>query len=128
MPPSGVVFPIYGNAVGITKANNEIKTLPSGFDFILKSDSLAPVAQRAKDANRFEINPLKLKEGDTLYRPLITSDSLFVKLLGEAVGKEIALSTADDTRFGLPFTPELKRPFTKAYFKTVTTELQRHCY
>jgi len=95
-------FPIYGNAVGITKVNNEIKTLPSGFDFILKSDSLAPVAQRAKDANRFEINPLKLKEGDTLYRPLITSDSLFVKLLGQAVGKEIALSTADDSSVWTP--------------------------
>ena len=95
-------FPIYGNAVGITKVKNEIKTLPSGFDFILKSDSLAPVAQRAKDANRFKINPLKLKEGDTLYRPLITSDTLFVKLLGEAVGKEIALSTADDTSAWTP--------------------------
>jgi len=95
-------FPIYGNAVGITKANNEIKTLPLGFDFILKSDSLAPVAQRAKDVNRFEINPLKLKEGDTLYRPFITSDSLFIKLLGQALGKEIALSTADDTMVWTP--------------------------
>ena len=87
-------FPIYGNAVGITNVNNEIKTIPSGFEFTLNSDSLAPVALRAKDANRFEINPLKLKEGDTLYRPFITSDTLFVKLLGDAVGKEIIKSTA----------------------------------
>jgi D-alanyl-D-alanine carboxypeptidase/D-alanyl-D-alanine-endopeptidase (penicillin-binding protein 4) len=86
-------FPIYGNAVGITNVNNEIKTLPSGFEFTLNSDSLAPVAQRAKNNNRFEINPLKLKEGDTLYRPFITSDTLFVKLLGDAVGKEIIKST-----------------------------------
>jgi D-alanyl-D-alanine carboxypeptidase/D-alanyl-D-alanine-endopeptidase (penicillin-binding protein 4) len=86
-------FPIYGNAVGITNVNNEIKTLPLGFEFTLNSDSLAPVALRAKDANRFEINPLKLKEGDTLYRPFITSDTLFVKLLGDAVGKEIIKST-----------------------------------
>ena len=86
-------FPIYGNAVGITNVNNEIKTIPSGFEFTLNSDSLAPVALRAKDANRFEINPLKLKEGDTLYRPFITSDTLFVKLLGDAVGKEIIKST-----------------------------------
>ena len=96
------VFPIYGNALGITKANNEIKTLPTGFDFVLKSDSLAPVALRAKGTNRFQINPLKLKEGDTLYRPFITSDTLFVKLLGEAVGKEIALITADDTSAWTP--------------------------
>ena len=52
------------------------------------------MAQRAKNNNRFEINPLKLKEGDTLYRPFITSDTLFVKLLGDAVGKEIIKSTA----------------------------------
>ncbi|MDC0916602.1 D-alanyl-D-alanine carboxypeptidase [Flavobacteriaceae bacterium] len=96
------VFPIYGNTVGITKANNEIKTLPSGFDFVLKSDSLAPVALRAKDANRFQINPFKLKEGDTLYRPFITSDSLFVRLLGEAVGKEIVISTAEDKALWTP--------------------------
>jgi len=96
------VFPIYGNAVGITKANNEIKTLPSGFEFTSISDSLAPAALRVKNANRFEINPLKLIEGDTLYRPFITSDSLFVKLLGEAVGKEIALSKAHDTSVWTP--------------------------
>ena len=95
-------FPIHGNAVGITNVNNEIKTLPSGFEFTLNSDSLAPVALRAKDANRFEINPLKLKEGDTLYRPFITSDTLFVKLLGDAVGKEIALSTAKDKLIWTP--------------------------
>ena len=87
-------FPIHGNAVGITNVNNEIKTLPSGFEFTLNSDSLAPVAQRAKNNNRFEINPLKLKEGDTLYRPFITSDTLFVELLGDAVGKDITKSTA----------------------------------
>jgi D-alanyl-D-alanine carboxypeptidase/D-alanyl-D-alanine-endopeptidase (penicillin-binding protein 4) len=95
-------FPIYGNAVGITNVNNEIKTIPSGFEFTLNSDSLAPVALRAKDANRFEINPLKLKEGDTLYRPFITSDTLFVKLLGDAVGKEIALSTSIDKLIWTP--------------------------
>ena len=95
-------FPIYGNTVGITKMNNEIKTLPSGFDFVLKSNSLSPVALREKDANSFQINPLKLNEGDTLYRPFITSDSLFGKLLGEAVGKEIVISTAEDTALWTP--------------------------
>ncbi|MCH1385704.1 MAG: D-alanyl-D-alanine carboxypeptidase [Flavobacteriaceae bacterium] len=95
-------FPIHGNAVGITKANNEIKTLPSGVEFTLESDSLAPVALRAKDSNRFEINPFKLKEADTLYRPFITSDSLFVKLLGQAVGKEIAISTGEDNTVWTP--------------------------
>jgi D-alanyl-D-alanine carboxypeptidase/D-alanyl-D-alanine-endopeptidase (penicillin-binding protein 4) len=96
------VFPIYGNAVGITKANNEIKTLPSGFEFTSISDSLAPVALREKDANRFQINPLKLEEGDTLYRPFITSDSLFVKLLGDAVGKEIVIRMAEDKALWTP--------------------------
>jgi D-alanyl-D-alanine carboxypeptidase/D-alanyl-D-alanine-endopeptidase (penicillin-binding protein 4) len=95
-------FPIYGNAFGITKENNEIKTLPSGFDFVLKNDSLAPMALREKDANRFQINPLKLKEGDTLYRPFITSDSLFVKLLGETIDKEIVISTAEDKALWTP--------------------------
>ena len=96
------VFPIYGNALGITKTNNEIKTLPSGFEFTSISDSLAPVALREKDANRFQINPLKLKEGDTLYRPFITSDSLFVKLLGDAVGKEIVIRMAEDKALWTP--------------------------
>jgi D-alanyl-D-alanine carboxypeptidase/D-alanyl-D-alanine-endopeptidase (penicillin-binding protein 4) len=106
-------FPIYGNAVGITKVNNEIKTLPSGFDFVLKSDSLAPVALRAKDANRFQINPLKLKEGDTLYRPFITTDSIFVKLLGEAVGKEIVISTAEDKALWTPLYTGAEEPLYK---------------
>ncbi|MDA8658123.1 D-alanyl-D-alanine carboxypeptidase [Flavobacteriaceae bacterium] len=95
-------FPIYGNALGITKANNEIKTLPSGFEFTSNSDSLAPVALREKDANLFQINPLKLEEGDTLYRPFITSDSLFVKLLGDAVGKEIVIRMAEDKALWTP--------------------------
>jgi len=96
------VFPIYGNAVRITKMNNEIKTLPSGFEFTSISDSLAPVALRVKDANRFEINPLKLIEGDTLYRPFITSDSLFVKLFGEALGKELTVNKAEDKAVWTP--------------------------
>lgn len=96
------VFPIYGNAVGITKANNEIKTLPSGFEFTSISDSLAPVALRVKNTNRFKINPLKLIEGDTLYRPFITSDSLFVKLFGEALGKELTVNKAEDKAVWTP--------------------------
>ena len=34
-----------------------------------------------------------MKVNDTVYRPFITSDSLFVKLLGDALGKKIKLST-----------------------------------
>lgn len=89
-------FPIYGNAIGITKVNNEVKTLPSGFEFTLKNDSLAPVVLRTRNANRFEINRIKLQESDTLYRPFITSDSLFVNLLGQAVGKQIKISPAEE--------------------------------
>lgn len=95
-------FPIFGNAFGITKLNNEIKTLPSGVEFILNNDSLAPLALRDKNSNRFEINPLKLTEGDTLYRPFITSDSLFVKLLGDALGKKIKVSIHEDETVWIP--------------------------
>ena len=95
-------FPIFGNAFGITKVNNEIKILPSGVEFILNNDSLAPSALRDKNSNRFEINPLRLNEGDTIYRPFITSDSLFVKLLGDALGKKIKLSTPGDETVWIP--------------------------
>ena len=86
----------------ITKVNNEIKTLPSGVEFILKNDSLAPAALRDKNSNLFEINPLRLNEGDTLYRPFITSDSLFVKLLGDALDKKIKLSSPEDESVWIP--------------------------
>ena len=95
-------FPIFGNAFGITKVNNEIKTLPSEVEFILKNDSLAPSALRDKNSNRFEINPLKLNEGDTLYRPFITSDSLFIKLLGDALDKKIKVSIHEDETVWIP--------------------------
>ena len=95
-------FPIFGNAFGITKVNNEIKTLPSEVEFILKNDSLAPSALRDKNSNRFEINPLKLNEGDTLYRPYITSDSLFIKLLGDALDKKIKVSIREDETVWIP--------------------------
>jgi len=54
------------------------------------------VVLRTRNANRFEINRIKLQETDTLYRPFITSDSLFVNLLGQAVGKQIKISPAEE--------------------------------
>jgi len=84
-------FPIYGNAVGLTKGNDTVKTIPPGFEYTEKPGDTTPSALRARNTNSYTLNPLKIEENDTLYRPFITSDSLFVRLLGQAVGKRIPL-------------------------------------
>ena len=44
-------------------------------------DTIVQNLNRKRSKNLFYLNPQKLIEGDTLYHPFITSDSLFVQLL-----------------------------------------------
>ena len=84
-------FPIYGNSVMGIKGSGLI---PS-FETI--QDSISSNLVRDKDSNLFYSNVGNWKTNDTLYRPFITSDSLFVKLLSEATGKSIEIANNNDS-------------------------------
>jgi D-alanyl-D-alanine carboxypeptidase/D-alanyl-D-alanine-endopeptidase (penicillin-binding protein 4) len=81
------VFPIYGNSVrGVMTANGPGLT-PS---FETAQDTTLTALERTQFANRFHYNPQNWKRGDTLYRPFIPSDSLFMSLLGGYFNKTIS--------------------------------------
>jgi len=85
------VFPIYGNTV---KAIMGEKLVP---DFFLKLDSSVNKLQRNKTENKFYYNPSNWKVTDTIYRPFITSDSLFVNLLSSVTNNNIIYNNENDS-------------------------------
>ena len=84
-------FPIYGNSVMGVKGSGLI---PS-FDII--EDSINNNLVREKDSNLFYSNIGNWKTKDTLYRPFITSDSLFVKILSEVTRNQIEIVKGEDS-------------------------------
>jgi len=80
------VFPIYGNSVRAVQGAEGPTFTPF---FSAVADTLAQNVVRERFANRFSYNPQKWKAQDTLYRPFIPSDSLFIKLLAEAIDREV---------------------------------------
>ncbi|MDG1341397.1 MAG: D-alanyl-D-alanine carboxypeptidase [Flavobacteriaceae bacterium] len=86
-------FPIFGNATGAYLENETVKTIPSFFETKIVLDTTAKALIRNYKNNTFRFNPNKWQTNDTLYRPFITSDSLFVKLLGEKIGQKIAIAS-----------------------------------
>ncbi len=54
-------------------------------------DTLERNFHREQSKNRFYLNPYKLKKGDTLYIPFITSDSLFTQLLQDRIQSPVKL-------------------------------------
>ena len=84
-------FPIYGNSVMGIKGSGLI---PS-FDII--EDSINNNLVREKDSNLFYSNIGNWKTKDTLYRPFITSDSLFVKILSEVTRNQIEIVKGEDS-------------------------------
>ena len=85
------VFPIYGNTV---KAVMGKKLVP---DFFLELDSSVNKLQRNKTENKFYYNPNNLKATDTIYRPFITSDSLFVNILSRVTNNNIIYNNENDS-------------------------------
>ena len=85
------VFPIYGNAV---KAIMGEKLVP---EFFFELDSSVNKLQRNKTENKFYYNPSNWKVTDTLYRPFITSDSLFVKILSRVTNNNIIYNNKNDS-------------------------------
>ena len=50
-------------------------------------DTLSKKLHRELSQNQFYFNPKKLSKKDTLYHPFITSDSLFIRLLGDHINR-----------------------------------------
>jgi D-alanyl-D-alanine carboxypeptidase/D-alanyl-D-alanine-endopeptidase (penicillin-binding protein 4) len=85
-------FPIYGNAVQATLKDNTLELTPSFFEKMAARDSVGSKFKRLHSANAFSYNLSQWQKKDTVIRPFITSDSLFVKLLSESTGNEVVLS------------------------------------
>ena len=90
------VFPIYGNTVqGIIKENSP-QFIPS---FPASPDSRVTNLQRSLSENTFLYNPQNWSSEDTLYRPFLPNDPLFVKLLGKVLDKKVILDTTTGDSF-----------------------------
>ena len=85
-------FPIYGNALQVTLKDNTLKLTPSFFEQKAVIDSLGPKFKRLQGVNQFSYNPSLWQKNDTLTRPFITSDSLFIKLLSRHIGNDVILA------------------------------------
>ena len=86
-------FPIFGNALGAYLENGTVKTIPSFFESKIVLDTTSIGFIRDHQRNTFYLNPKIWKSSDTLYRPFVTSDKLFTKLLGEKIEQKIAIAS-----------------------------------
>ena len=85
------VFPIYGNTVKYIINDNLVPK------FNLELDSSVNKFQRSKTENKFYYNPNSSKRIDTIYRPFITSDSLFIRLLSAATDNNVIHTNKNDS-------------------------------
>ena len=91
-------FPIYGNTTQlIFTTNNQPVFTPKTFESTLVLDTLVQKFHRERFKNHFYINPRKLSANDTLYRPFMTSDSLFVRLLKDRIKLPVAWKKNSDS-------------------------------
>ena len=70
---------------------NAPKFIPGSFETRLTRDTLAKNLKRERFKNRFHYNPEKWNLGDTLYRPFITSDDVFIHLLKDHLNLPVQL-------------------------------------
>ena len=89
-------FPIYGNTVQGFRDHNAPKFIPDSFETLLTRDTLAKNFERERFKNRFHYNPKKWNVSDTLYRPFITSDNIFVSLLKDHLNLPVHLSNESE--------------------------------
>ncbi|MGB1556115.1 MAG: D-alanyl-D-alanine carboxypeptidase [Flavobacteriaceae bacterium] len=85
-------FPIYGNAVQAVLEEGGLTMSPA---FPSEATNTDLGLKRARLTNRFFYNPSQWKVGDTLFRPFKTSDTLFVRLLGQASKGDVLLDSTD---------------------------------
>ena len=88
------VFPIYGNTVGGVLEGNDLELKPP-FNYV--KDSIIRNFKREQSENKFKYNPKKWKIKDTVYRPFIPSDSLFIRLLRESTETQVSLTNKKDS-------------------------------
>jgi D-alanyl-D-alanine carboxypeptidase/D-alanyl-D-alanine-endopeptidase (penicillin-binding protein 4) len=84
-------FPIHGNTVQGFGDPNTPKFIPDSFETLSTQDTLAKNLKRERFKNRFHYNQKKWNSLDTLYRPFITSDNVFVRLLKENLNLPVHL-------------------------------------
>jgi len=89
-------FPIYGNTIQGYGDPNAPKFIPDSFETLLTRDTLAKNFKRERFKNRFHYNPKKWNVSDTLYRPFITSDNIFVSLLKDHLNLPVHLSNESE--------------------------------
>ena len=89
-------FPIYGNTTQLFGSPKKPKLFPKYFQKELILDTLVPDVRRKKNQNKYQYNPAGLSLNDTLYRPFITDDLLFVHLLKEAINQPVTLETKEE--------------------------------
>ena len=89
-------FPIYGNTTQLFGTPKKPHLLPKYFQKELILDSLVQDVRREPNQNKFRFNPAGLSLNDTLYRPFITDDLLFVHLLKEAINQPVRLETKEE--------------------------------
>ena len=82
-------FPIYGNTIKLTGDPSKPQLIPRAFEQNMFLDTLSKKLHREYSQNRFYFNPQKLSKKDTLYHPFITSDSLFIRLLGDRIDRPV---------------------------------------
>ena len=96
------VFPIYGNSVRGVLEGNIPELIPS---FNSLKDTTIRNFKREQSENKFKYNPKKWKTKDTIYRPFIPSDTLFIRLLRESTETQVSLTNKKDS-------PEWKTLYT----------------
>ena len=102
---SSSVFPIYGNTVQGVLKDGRPELAPA---FTVSQDTTVKNLERKLHSNTFQYHPQNWKENDTIYRPFIPSDSLFVELLARATKKEVLfdLQTNDSLNWKTLFTEQ----------------------
>ena len=88
------VFPIYGNSVRGVLDGNDLKLIPL---FNSVKDTSVGNFERKISENIFIYNQEYWEAKDTIYRPFIPSDSLFIKLLSDAIKREASFANQKDS-------------------------------
>ena len=90
-------FPIYGNTIKVTGDPSKPQLIPRAFEQNMALDTLSKKLHRELSQNQFYFNPKKLSKKDTLYHPFITSDSLFIRLLGDHIDQLVVQAKPIET-------------------------------
>ncbi|MAV78885.1 MAG: hypothetical protein CBD31_00580 [Flavobacteriaceae bacterium TMED171] len=90
-------FPIYGNTTRVTLVSCKPQLIPKAFEKNMVLDTLSKKLYRKRSQNLYHLNPRILNKKDTLYIPFITSDSLFISLLGDHINRSVEQSKALET-------------------------------